>query len=324
VLLKPVSETQRLEVVRREDMVHLEKLAHVIVRGLAVDATAKMHAGYGFRVFGCSDVVLEDCAATRCGKHHFGIINSTAVELRRCHASLVMPGQGVGGASAFVSYSDKSRKGDTSRYEGCIVENYADTGKGQYPAFVTHGEGIGSIVISGLKSRGAGLTFNNRESGAALSLVDSTIEDAGIGLFGKGSVLEDVTLTRGVLTLDGSANQVRRCRLLGLNPGFQGYQAAVVNTGTDNVMEDTEISLDPVAKPFNAAIALVNPQSRLTWTGCRITTPACVVRTQFLDVKAAASTAKGNTYPANATFILKGRDKPLMLSEWQAFGLDDL
>ncbi len=128
-------------------MIHLVNVEHLIVRGLAVDGTAKMHAGYGFGLSGCRDVLLEDCVATRCGKHHFGVINSTEITLRRCHASQVMPGQGVAGASAFVSYSDRTRKADTSRYEDCVVEDYADTGKGQYPAFVTHGEGIGSVKL---------------------------------------------------------------------------------------------------------------------------------------------------------------------------------
>lgn len=313
----------KVRVIRRENLVNLQGLRHIIVRGLAVNATAKMHGGYGFRVEMSEDILLEDCAATRCGKHHFGLINSTRVTLRRCNASLAMPDQGVGGASAFVSYSDKRRKGDTSRYEDCKVEDYRDaTDRGQYSSFVTHGEGIGEIVITGLKSKGAGLTFNNRESGAALSLVDSLIENGDISLFGKGSVLERVTLTCGVLTLDGESNQVRDCRLIGLNPGFKGYQAAIVNTGVSNVVTNAEVTLDPAAKPFNAALAIVNPRSSLKWTGCRFNTPGCVVKTQFTDVRAAGCTAQANIYPPTATFMIKGSAKPLTLAEWKTSGLD--
>jgi len=323
-LTKPLAEGAKVRVIRRENLVNLQSIRHIVLRGLAVNASAKMHGGYGFRIEMSEDILLEDCTAVRGGKHHFGLINSTRIVLRRCHASVVMPDQGGGGASAFVSYSDKRRHGDSSRYEDCVVENYRDaTERGQYPAFVTHGEGIGEVVISGLKSQGAGINFNNRESGSALSLIDSTIEDADISLYGKGSILEKVTLTRGVLTLDGVANEVRQCRLLGLNPGFKGYQAAIVNTGTKNVITDTEVTLDAAAKPFNAAIAIVNPQSALTWTNCRFTTPACVVKTQFPEVKSANCFAQSNTYPSTATFILKGTVKPLSLAEWQAFGLDE-
>jgi hypothetical protein len=324
VLTKPLAGGAKVRVIRRENLVNIQSLRHLVLRGLAVNATAKMHGGYGFRIEMSEDILLEDCVAARGGKHHFGLINSTRIVLRRCHASHVMPDQGGGGASAFVSYSDKRRHGDTSRYEDCVVEDYRDaTERGQYPAFVTHGEGIGEVVISGLNSKGAGVNFNNRESGAALILINSTIEDADISLFGKACILEKVTITRGVLTLDGMANEVRHCRLFGLNPGFKGYQAAIVNTGTGNVITDTEVTLDPASKPFNAALAIVNPQSALTWKNCRFTTPACIVKTQFSEVKSANCSAQSNTYPATATFILKGTAKPLSLAEWQSFDLDE-
>lgn len=115
----------KLRVVRRENAVNLQGLRHLVLKHLHADATAKMHGGYNFRVEGCEDILVEDCLATRGGKHHFGVINSTRVTLRRCRASLVMPDQGAAGASAFVSYSDHRRTGDTSLYEDCVVEDYA-------------------------------------------------------------------------------------------------------------------------------------------------------------------------------------------------------
>jgi len=324
VLTREVPQGTSLRVVRRENAVNLQRLRHIVLKHLHVDATAKMHGGYNFRIEGCEDVLVEDCHATRGGKHHFGVINSTGVILRRCHASLVMPDQGRGGASAFVSYSDKSRKGDTSLYEDCVVEEYADApdGKGMYPAFVTHGEGIGRVEIVRLVSRGAGLTFNNEESGAELILSESRFEDADVGLYGKNALIRTTEIRRGVLTLDGEGNRAEFCRLLDLNPGFAGYQAAIVNTGKGNVLEDCEVVLDPAAKPFNAALALVSPESALTWRRCNFRTPSCVVRTLFPDVRASGCVAEGNTYPTTATFHLKGVEKPLDLAAWREFGLD--
>lgn len=324
ILQREVAPGAKLRVVRRENAVNLQGLRHLVLKYLHVDATAKMHGGYNFRVEGCEDILVEDCLATRGGKHHFGVINSTRVTLRRCRASLVMPDQGRGGASAFVSYSDHRRKGDTSLYEDCIVENYADTpdGKGAYPAFVTHGEGIGRVEILRLVSRGAGLTFNNLESGAELILRESRIEDAEVGIYGKNCLVRSLEIRRGVLTLGGEGNRVEYARLLNLNPGFAGYQAAIVNTGTKNVLEDCEVVLDPAAKPFNAALALVSPESALTWRRCAFRTPSCVVRTLFPDVPAAGCVAEDNAYPANATFHVKGVEKPLDLAAWRALGLD--
>lgn len=324
VLKREVPAGKSLRVVRRENAVNLQGLRHVILKYLHVDATAKMHGGYNFRIEGCEDIRLENCLATRGGKHHFGVINSTGVILRRCHAALVMPDQGRGGASAFVSYSDKSRKGDTSLYEDCLVENYADApdGKGMYPAFVTHGEGIGRVEIVRLVSRGAGFTFSNLESGATLILRESLFEDADVGLYGRNGLVQKTVIKRGVLTLDGEGNRVEQSRFLELNPGLAGYQAAIVNTGKGNVLEDCEVVLDPAAKPFNAALALVSPESAMTWRRCTFTTPSCVVRTLFPDVPAAGCVAEENTYPATATFHLKGVEKPLDLAAWRALGLD--
>jgi hypothetical protein len=322
LLTRPLDRGQALRLIRREDMVHLNHVDHVVVRGLAVDATAKMHAGYGFRVDGCRHIVLDDCVATRCGKHHFGVINSTDVILHRCHASLVMPDQGVGGASAFVSYSDRTRQADESRYEECTVERYADAGGGQYPAFVTHGEGIGSVVIIGFTSRGAPISLNNLDSGASLSLSDSLIEDADVALYGKGSLVKRVTLKRGVLTLAGEMNRVLSSSVVDCDPGFAGYQSAVVNVGKKNQLKDSTIMLAETAKPFNAAIALVDPESALTWENCRFGKTGAVVRVWFSDVKSANCMGRGNNYPPQARFLIKDREQPLSLAEWRAFGFD--
>ncbi len=324
VLPRELPSGAKLRVVRRENAVSLQGLRHLVLKYLHADATAKMHGGYGFRIEGCEDVLVEDCLATRGGKHHFGVINSTGVTLRRCRASLVMPDQGRGGASAFVSYSDHRRMGDTSLYEDCVVEDYADApdGKGMYPAFVTHGEGIGRVEIVRLVSLGAGLTFNNLESGAELILRESRIEDAEVGIYGKNCLVRILELRRGVLTLGGEGNRIEYARLLDLNPGFAGYQAAIVNTGTKNVLENCEVVLDPAAKPFNAALALVSPESALTWRRCAFRTPSCVVRVLFPDVRAAGCVAEGNAYPADATFHVKGVENPLDLAAWREFGLD--
>ncbi|MBN8628339.1 MAG: right-handed parallel beta-helix repeat-containing protein [Planctomycetes bacterium] len=315
--------TASVRLVRRENMVNLQQVEHIVLRGLWADATAKPHGGYGFRIEGCRNVTLEDCLATRGGKHHFGVINSTDVVLRRCRAELVMPDQGVGGASAFVSFSDRRRQGDVSRYEDCVVQNYRDaTEKGQYAAFVTHGEGIGEITITGLVAYGAGFSLNNRESGAKLRIVDSFVEDASVGIFGNECEVSRVTLRRGVLTLDGEANRISGCQVIEANPGFLGYQSAVVNTGRRNVLEDCTIRLDPAAKSFNAGIALVHPQSELTWRNCRFASTGSAVRTWFEDVSAAGCRAVANHYPSATTFIVKGAEKPLSVDEWRALGFD--
>ncbi|MHC5540116.1 hypothetical protein ACYOEI_18000 [Singulisphaera rosea] len=165
----PRHDPRTFTAVVREDLVHTNGKDHLTFRDLVVDETARFDSGYGFRVFGSSGIRLERCEAYRCGKHHFGIINSTGFVGEDLLASRTMPDQGVGGASAFITYSERSRKGDTSHYRRCVAEHPEDTGTGgRYPAFVTHGEGIGSIVPEDLTSRLGDVSLGNSKSGAEI------------------------------------------------------------------------------------------------------------------------------------------------------------
>ncbi|MBN8628651.1 MAG: hypothetical protein J0M17_24535 [Planctomycetes bacterium] len=96
----------------------------------------------------------------------------------------------------------------------------------------------------------------------------------------------------------------------------------MVNTGRRNVLEDCTIRLDPAAKPFNAGIALVHPQSELTWKNCLFASTGSAVRTWFEDVSAAGCRAVANHCPPATTFIVKGAEKPLSVDEWRALGFD--
>lgn len=70
----------------RDDMVYCNQQAHLIFRNLIVDETARDDAGYGFRVWKSENILLEDCEAYRCGKHHFGVINSNGFVGRRLYS----------------------------------------------------------------------------------------------------------------------------------------------------------------------------------------------------------------------------------------------
>lgn len=180
----------------RDDMVYCNQVAHLVFRNLVVDETARDDAGYGFRVWKSEGILLEDCAAYRCGKHHFGVINSNGFVGRRLYAGGdALPDLGSGGATYLVSYSDGTRSGDTSQWIDCTVESEIE----EYPGFYTHGPGMGDILVRNPTFRGAAVATGYGESNTVRiqgGLIESTSSGVSAGLYlnGRNSVADGVTL----------------------------------------------------------------------------------------------------------------------------------
>ena len=99
---------------------------NLVFRNLVVDETAGEIAsggvqGYGVRIEGSINVVVEDCDALHCGRHNVASINSDKITFRGCRAEFVAP-QIDGGNTMFVTYCDvnaASKTSCTAVYEAC-------------------------------------------------------------------------------------------------------------------------------------------------------------------------------------------------------------
>ena len=305
----------------REDLIFTNGKKHLLLRDLVVDESAKADAGYAFRITG-DDIVLEGCEAYRAGKHHFGVINANEFLGKGLYAAYAMPDQGVGGATAYVSYSDRSRPGDRSRYVNCVAEHLEDTGGGgTYPAFYTHGEGIGSVVLENLISRGAGVGLGNGESGAALRIRGGRLENAALEVFGNKVLVDGLTLTgpRALVTLSGSDNVLQNVLILGPNPGTAGYQAAVVDNGLRNTIRFCTFVLSPEAPSYDAVLSLVKPNSGLSWYGNILLSQGKVLRIWFSGFDPSRYHASYNFYRPGAEFDTRfaGQGKSYSLDGWK-------
>jgi hypothetical protein len=315
-----------LSAVTRSNMIEIDRRKHLVLRDLAVTDTACFNSGYGFAVFFSAQITIEDCEARRCGKHHFGIINSTEILLNRCYCAEVMPDQGVGGASAYVSFSDQSRKWDTSRYVDCVTENYLDEpSKSYHPAFLSHGEGIGTIEIQGMISRGSPvLLANDKASGARTRMSGGLIEDAALHLYGNGLVVDGVTIRRGVLEFLGSDDLAKNMILEDYNGGFQGHQCAVVvhGTGTGNALRSSTVRVSAKAPAFNAPLCLLGKTPTFQWRGNLMSGPGLAIRVGQDDADLSNCRASGNTYSVGAEFQFDSNGRKSSLAGWQSLGLD--
>ena len=292
-----------------------------------VDETARPDAGYGFRVLGSKGVRLEGCEAYRCGKHHFGVINSTGFVGVDLHAAHAMPDQGVGGASAFVSYSDRTRRGDTSHYLRCTCEHMEDAGTGgRYPGVRDPRRGDRLDLLEGLTSRGGDISLGNEESGATIRVKGGRLEDAVLGVYGEKIVVDGMTIVgeHAGVTLEGAENVLQNMLITGGNPGFAGYQAAITEGGRGNTIRFCTVVMDPKAPDFDAAISLKRPGSGLRWYGNILLTTGTVVRAWFAGFDPKGYDASFNFYGRDARFDTRydGRGSLHSLDQWKALGLD--
>ncbi|MHC5540115.1 hypothetical protein ACYOEI_17995 [Singulisphaera rosea] len=125
-----------------------------------------------------------------------------------------------------------------------------------------------------------------------------------LGIYGEKIVVDGLTVSgpRGGVVLEGRENVLQNVLITGSNPGFSGYQAAIVEGGTDNSVRFCTVVLDPKAPDFDAAISLKRNGSGLRWYGNILMTNGTAVRTWFAGFEPKGLVASSNFYAPNARF----------------------
>ena len=247
----------------REDVIASDGRNHLVFRNLVADESAKADGGYGVRIMGSRDVLVDGCEARRAGKHNFGCINSTGAVFRDCYAAWAMPGLGHGGHSAYVSYGDAGgMTQQTSEYDRCVFDHVRDTrdGGNGYYYFVTHGSNIGSVLLRGPVSHGAPCELDNRESGASLRILGGLLEDNRLELYGKDILVDGLRMTGAQATVDmtTSASILQNMTISGTNLGGAWYKTAVLSRGPKNTVRSCRIVMAADAPSDNTCLAVTD------------------------------------------------------------------
>lgn len=321
----------------REDAVYNNGHSHLVFRELVTDETAKLEGGYGFRVQGGEDVLLQHCEAYRAGKHHFGIINTTGFVARTLYAAYVAPDQS--GASAFVSYGDTAGvAGQTSEWHDCEFDHTHPDEPfeygGVYYSFVSHGPNLGSIWIDNMTSRDARLSVNNVESGAAVRLTRGLIENSRLSLSGSGYLVDGMFLTGAYasIDLDASNSIVQNTVIEGAEPypladstGFR--QVAVLSRRNNNILRFSTIVMGPDACPDCSPIGIganyyptpAPITAAFSYYGNILATTGSAIRYfELLSPTGIIADSRYNFYLPGTTFL----DSHLSLSQWKQQGYD--
>jgi hypothetical protein len=305
----PRSDGRVYTVCRRGNVIACSRSAHVQFRNLVADETAGQMGdgtvqGYGIRIEGCSDVLVEDCEVYRAGRHHIGVINSTDFTGRRITCAHAAPAI-EGGSSLFVSYADQGAPVAkcAHRWLDCVSAHAEAGNGGTYEAFIAHGENQGALSFE-----------NFRADGGKVSLMCAPVSFTG-GVLSGGARLEnfgDGALVDGTLFKDrafvdqwGARGTFQNLVFAQGTPGESG--AIIIRPGkAGNVVRFCTFAL-----AGHECLALYGAAPGTRWYG-NIMPGTAVSGGDPGDV----AFADGNLYGAAATIM--GRP----LAEWRALGKD--
>lgn len=330
----PRSDGRVYSAVLRDDVIYSNYKSHLVFRNLVADESARYdnNGGYGVRVMGSTDVLLDGCEAYHAGKHHIGVINSTAFVGRNLYAAYAAPGQGVGGASAYVSYGDTSTGmlSQTSEWHNIFASNMDDPQDNTvYQSFTNHGATLSSVLVDGLNSVGASVTVTNADNtNGTLRMTGGLLQNTRLEVGGDHVVVDGVTLTGPQATVDVTASHTLLQNLLihGTNLRGEWYQTAVLIRGVGDFLRFSTIELDPNSG-YNTAVAFQSAGASAQLYGNVLLAPRRALA--LWDFGLSASTLAfggynfylpGTTYAQYGGGIFQWVDLPL--TQLQALGLD--
>jgi len=301
----------------RQSLVHIENIHDVRVRNLVTDESAAADWGYGFAVVGSDNVTIEDSEAYRAGKHHIGAVNSNNFVGRRLYAAWAMPDQGFGGASAYVSYSDRPLSEHSSRWVDVTSHELTTM---PYPAFLNHGPSLGELVLENFVARGGlAVQLSTKAPGQRVRMLGGLVEDTQLTLDGANILVDGVTIrgSNAALRISGEGHVVQNILVEGALPR-EGYFAAIADWGLNNTVRFSTIRLDPLTPAHSAALAVTFPETSTNFYGNIIDAPAAV-RLWFQGNGAFRSDY--NLFAQPPRFV-RAPDQTITYDEWQATGRD--
>jgi hypothetical protein len=316
----------------RQDVVYSNYMSNLVFRNLVVDESAAADGGYGFRIMGSRNVIVEQCEAYRAGRHHFGVINSTGFVGRNLYAAWAMPGLGHGGAIAYVSYGDATSHlpNQISEWHNCVWDHPEDPqDHDNYYAFYCHGTKITSVLVDNVSSLGGNFSVSNQESqGTKIMVRGGLVQNARVEAYGEGIQFDGMHLVgpRASLDMAGKNLLFQNMIIEGTNLGNDWYQSAIVSRGTGNTLRFSTVFLDPRAPETNTCIAIDSQiaghpsvDAQFSYYGNILFAPRRVLR-QWNDhpIEADILRAEYNFFGSKATFD----DHDMSFAAWRAHGVD--
>jgi len=321
-----ISAKNTYSVAVRQNAVNCYNESNVTFNNLTTNETAMYGGGYGINILSCNNITVNNCQAFNGGKNNVWVIDSNAT-INRVLASGVMPDQGPGGATAFVSYSDYNFTGTSTVYNNCVVTNYPGE-----PALFDHEDdaaSISNITVNNFTTYGASVALG-LGSGDHVQVNGGVALNTEVGIQGY-ATLNGMKLLgpNSYLSMSGPNNITENAVLSGVSP-TNPYLAAVLDNGQNDVLRDSTVLIAPNASIYSNAISLANAGSNFSAYGNILTSPDNVFQTYY-QVNASPQFSAPNDFsladnvyssPKSAPFSLITGNTPLTLAQVQAMGYD--
>ncbi|MGA2440725.1 MAG: autotransporter-associated beta strand repeat-containing protein, partial [Tepidisphaeraceae bacterium] len=239
---------------------------NLVFKNLTVEESAAYNGGYGFGFTDTTNVQLLNSTVIAAGKHGVGVINSTGFLGENLTASYLLPDQGYGGATAFVSYADGTVSNTTSQW----INDTFTNANGPYQAFITHNVPsstnpmpIANVLVQNLVTDSDPAISIFTSGSEQVNIIGGHVTGGAVQLDGNNTTVNGMLLTGTYAEIDvasgGTGNIIENSILSGDAPNSEtAHAGAIVDSGQGTIIRFNTIVLSPSTGPNGAAIGLGN------------------------------------------------------------------
>jgi hypothetical protein len=310
----------------RENLVSNSHQSNLVFENLTVEESADANAGYGFQIQNGDNVTIRNSTAIATGKHAFSVIDSTGFVGENLTASYSMPDQGYGGASAFVSYSDDTRVGDTSSWVNTTFTNP----NGPYPAFISHGDpyAIGSLNIVNMSGSGygTGIVIYQTSPTEAVSIQGGSFYNGFIDVSTNNTTINGMTISGqySQVDLSGDNDILQNSVITGTNQDTaQGQDGAVYLSGTGDIVRFNTFEPSSSANKYSPIIGVDGAANNTQIYGNIFDTNGTAFLYLNYTGAGGSISSNNNLFSSQATHVFMLNGSVLEpFSQWQQMGQD--
>lgn len=316
-----VDGNQYTGVTRGTTVVSFEQ-SHLVFQDMIADETAEFGAGYGFQVSRGTDIKILNSDSYRAAKHSFGAIDVDDFVGENLYATNLMPDQGTGGATGYVTFACCENKGSTqvtNTWRNVTFENP----NGNYSAFIVHGDSVELLRLENITAIDSGISIKPEGVDQRVEIIGGTLHNDRLRLQGDNTLVDGLTITgdEGYIRIDGDQNTIQNVKMINVKP-TNSLKGAIVDIGFENDILFNQIILHPDTPRKNAAYTAIHFGSSADFMGNMILNDGSFAWRLSYD-PGGVFRADHNLYHYTGTLFDFDTVMALEFDEWQNFGPDE-
>lgn len=296
--------------------------SHLVFQDLIADETAQFSAGYGFQFSRGENIKILNSDSYRAGKHSFGALDVDDFLGENLYAENLMPDQGLGGATGYVSYACCESNGATPVANTWRNATF-DNPNGDYPAIIVHGDSVEMLRLENFSAINSGISIKAQSTGQRVEIIGGTLHNDRLRLEGNNTLVDGLTITGndGHIRIDGNQNTIQNVKLLNVKP-TNNLKGAIVDIGQDNDFLFNQIILHPETTANNAVFVSTQFSSNSDFLGNIIFNQSANAWLLRYD-PGGVFRADYNLYHTDGAYFKFNTVSKLDFDQWYNFGPDE-